>query len=171
MYNCINRSHWNIPFEREKTINCLNILSTRCGVAQGRRGAVGCTSDSQCRGRGFEPHQSFLEQETLPLLLITGWFVQRIRAWYHIRTKIKWGPYGRLNIVKTKMLLLWESNHILCLFHNVYILDHFGEQGSMISAIKLRRDHVLLPHNATIQYRHKILFNKWMCLSTSVLYL
>jgi len=25
----------------------------------------------------------FLEQETLPLLLSTGWFQQRIRAWFH----------------------------------------------------------------------------------------
>jgi len=23
MYNCISCSHWNIPFELEKTINCL----------------------------------------------------------------------------------------------------------------------------------------------------
>ena len=37
----------------------------------------------------------FLEQETLPLLLSTGWFQERIRAWFHNRTKINWGPYGR----------------------------------------------------------------------------
>ena len=38
----------------------------------------------------------FLEQETLPLLLSTGWFQERIRACFHNRTKIIWGPYGRL---------------------------------------------------------------------------
>jgi len=38
----------------------------------------------------------FLEQETLPLLISTGWFQERIRAWYHNRTKIIWVPYGRL---------------------------------------------------------------------------
>ena len=38
----------------------------------------------------------FLEQETLPLLLSTGWFQERIRAWFHNQTKINWGPYGRL---------------------------------------------------------------------------
>ena len=54
----------------------------------------------------------FLEQETLPLLLSTGWLQERIRAWFHNRTKIKseglmedWlkcqiSP--SLNIVKTK---------------------------------------------------------------------
>jgi len=38
----------------------------------------------------------------------------------------------------------WQSNPILFLFPNVYILAHFGEQGSMILAIKLRRYHVLI---------------------------
>ena len=38
----------------------------------------------------------FLEQETLPLLLSTGWFQERIWAWVHNRTKINWGAYGRL---------------------------------------------------------------------------
>jgi len=28
----------------------------------------------------------FLEQETLPLLLSTGWSQERIRAWYHNQT-------------------------------------------------------------------------------------
>ena len=41
-------------------------------------------------------HRCFLEQETLPLLLSTGWFPERIRAWCHNRIKINWGPYGRL---------------------------------------------------------------------------
>ena len=36
-----------------------------------------------------------LDQETLPLLLRTGWFQERIRAWFHNQTKINWGPYGR----------------------------------------------------------------------------
>ena len=30
----------------------------------------------------------FIEQETLLLLLSTGWFKERIPAWYHNRTKI-----------------------------------------------------------------------------------
>ena len=30
----------------------------------------------------------FIEQETLPLLLSTGWFQERIRALFHNRTKI-----------------------------------------------------------------------------------
>ena len=37
-----------------------------------------------------------VEQETLPLLLSTGWFQERIRAWFHNKTKINWEPYGRL---------------------------------------------------------------------------
>ena len=37
-----------------------------------------------------------LEQETLPSLLSTGWFQERIWAWFHNRTKINWGFYGRL---------------------------------------------------------------------------
>ena len=31
----------------------------------------------------------FLDQETLPLLLSTGWFQGRFRAWFHNRTKNK----------------------------------------------------------------------------------
>ena len=37
----------------------------------------------------------FLEQETLPVLLSTGWFRERLRAWYHNGTKINGGPYRR----------------------------------------------------------------------------
>ena len=55
----------------------------------------------------------FPEQETLPLLLSTGWFEERIRAWCHKRTKINWeimenwlkcqiSPPPPLNIVKIK---------------------------------------------------------------------
>jgi len=52
-------------------------------------------------GRGFETHQTPplfpWARNVLPLLLIsTGWFQERIRAWFHNRTKINWGPYGRL---------------------------------------------------------------------------
>ena len=49
-------------------------------VDKGRRGAVGCL---YCGGRGSEPTKGprcFLEQETLLLLLSTGWFQERIRA-------------------------------------------------------------------------------------------
>ena len=38
----------------------------------------------------------FLQQETLHLLLSTGWFQERIRAWFHNQTKINRGPYWRL---------------------------------------------------------------------------
>ena len=38
----------------------------------------------------------FLEQDTLSWLLSTGWFQERTRAWYRNRTKLNWGPYGRL---------------------------------------------------------------------------
>ena len=31
----------------------------------------------------------FLEQETLPLLLSTGWFQEQIRAWFHNQTKMR----------------------------------------------------------------------------------
>ena len=34
-----------------------------------------------------DPH-CFFEQETLPLLLSTGWFQERIRAWIHNWTKL-----------------------------------------------------------------------------------
>ena len=53
-------------------------------------------------------------RETFQLLLSTGWFQERIRAWFHNQTKIKGAPYGRLtsmsnkpptlNIVKTTQL-------------------------------------------------------------------
>ena len=35
----------------------------------------------------IKKNRCFLEQETLPLLLSTGWFQERIRAWFHNRTK------------------------------------------------------------------------------------
>ena len=39
----------------------------------------------------------FLEQETLPSLLSTSWFQERIGALFHYNlTKINIGPYGRL---------------------------------------------------------------------------
>jgi len=41
-------------------------------------------------------HICFLEQETLLLLLSTGWFQEWIRAWFHNQTKIYWRPYWRL---------------------------------------------------------------------------
>ena len=37
----------------------------------------------------------FIEQDTLPSLLSTGWFQEQIRAWIHNQTKINWEPYGR----------------------------------------------------------------------------
>ena len=40
--------------------------------------------------------QCYLEQDNLPLLLSTGLFHERIRVWFHNRTKIDWGPYGRM---------------------------------------------------------------------------
>ena len=46
----------------------------------------------------FEPHQKapiVSLSKKLPLLLCTGWFQERIRAWFHNQTKINWGPYGR----------------------------------------------------------------------------
>jgi len=55
----------------------------------------------------------FLEPDTLSVLLSTGWFQERIRAWFHNQTKINLGPYGKwtkmsnklpsLNIIKTKL--------------------------------------------------------------------
>jgi len=38
----------------------------------------------------------FLEQESLPLLLSTGWFQERIQVCFHNLSIINWGPYGRL---------------------------------------------------------------------------
>jgi len=62
----------------------------------------------------------FLEQETSPLLFSTGWFQERIRAWFHNRTKLYWGPYMEdwpssnmplvKNIVKTKYKTLIQNN-------------------------------------------------------------
>jgi len=43
-------------------------------------------------------------QETLPLLLSTGSFQERIRACFHNRTKINWGPYGRLTKPKKQQM-------------------------------------------------------------------
>ena len=48
----------------------------------------------------------FLEHETLPLLLSTGWFQELIQVWFHNETKISWGPYNKLvhsfNVIKSK---------------------------------------------------------------------
>jgi len=38
--------------------------------------------------RPIKGPRCFLEQETLPLLLSSGWFRERIRAWLYNRTKI-----------------------------------------------------------------------------------
>ena len=61
----------------------------------------------------------FLEQETLPSLLSTGGFQERIRTWFHNQTKINWGRYGRLTWMlsskpKTKHIVeRWNSNVLL----------------------------------------------------------
>ena len=47
----------------------------------------------------------FLEQETLPLLISTGSFQKQIRAWFHNRTKINWGPYHTL----TNRRVIWAD--------------------------------------------------------------
>ena len=60
---------------------------------KGRRGTGGCTSNLNVEVVGSNPIKGprcFLDQDTLPLLLRTGWFQERIRA------QINWGPYGRL---------------------------------------------------------------------------
>ena len=54
----------------------------------------------------------FLEQETLPSLLSTGWFQGWIWVWFLNWTKRNWGPYGRLTYtgyVKYK----WNISQIL----------------------------------------------------------
>ena len=38
----------------------------------------------------------FPEQETLRLMLSTGWFQEQIRPWFQNPTKINWGSYGKL---------------------------------------------------------------------------
>jgi len=38
----------------------------------------------------------FLQQETLPVLISTGWFQERIQSLNHNRTKINPGSYGIL---------------------------------------------------------------------------
>ena len=68
----------------------------------------------------------FLEQETLPLLLSTGWLHERIRSCFHNRTNIYWGRLWKidlnvtyapsLNIVKTKSKHReWCYSSIICL--------------------------------------------------------
>ena len=47
----------------------------------------------------------FLEQETLPLLLSSGWLQERIWAWFHNGTKINWGPYR--SWLKCQILERW----------------------------------------------------------------
>jgi len=37
----------------------------------------------------------FLEQDTLPLLLSTGWFQERTWSWFQNRTQIHCRHYGR----------------------------------------------------------------------------
>ena len=51
----------------------------------------------------------FLEQETLPVLLSTGWVQEWIRAWFHNRTTINWGPYWRLTLMSNKPLVNYRQ--------------------------------------------------------------
>ena len=56
--------------------------------------------------RGFESYQRLpkfsLGKKTLLSLHSTGWFQERIRAWFQIRTTIKCGIYTRLTQLPTK---------------------------------------------------------------------
>ena len=62
----------------------------------------------------------FLEQETLPLLLSTGWFQEQIRAWFHNQTKINWGPYGRWLKCQINPLVKYRPNQTHNLAKCVY---------------------------------------------------
>ena len=84
----------------------------------------------------------FLEQETLPLLLSTGWLHERIRSCFHNRTNIYWGRLWKidlnvkyapsLNIVKTK------SKHREWLLFEHFLFDNItGASNSYF--IKLTR--------------------------------
>ena len=104
----LNRSGfawWNKLYhggERNNKIMLIQAL-TRKKWTYRRRGAVGSASDSwsvdTCQSWVRAPSKGprcFLEQETLLSLLSTGWFQERIRAWFteannclfHNRTKI-----------------------------------------------------------------------------------
>jgi len=65
------------------------------------------------------------------VLLSTGWLQERIRAWFHNRTKINWGPYGRLTKMSNNPLVKYRQNQILntilidwtyqwCKYHAIY---------------------------------------------------
>ena len=95
---------------------------------KGRRGPVGCTSDSSCGVVGSSPIKGthcVVEQETLPLLLSNGWFEERIGAWCHNRAKLNWGPYWRYTKnrkqthLHTNALVIINSSNIMC---NIYVM-------------------------------------------------
>ena len=88
-----NREYQHSPYASVLNITCHNICYFHTTWVAWRSGLhvwlVICASP-------IKGPRCFLEQETLPLLLSTGWFQERIRAWFHNRTKVNWGPYGRL---------------------------------------------------------------------------
>ena len=68
-----------------------------------------------------------LVQETLPVLITTGWFQERIRAWYQNRTKINWGPYGRLT---------WTSYRLCNEFTSIWSMFSYNTNSVSVYIIK-----------------------------------
>ena len=57
-------------------------------------------------------HPLFHWVRNFTLLLSTGLLQERIQAWFHNRTRINWGPYWRLTILKSQInpLVLQHQN-------------------------------------------------------------
>jgi len=81
------------------------------------------TRNVEVLGSGpIKGHRCFLEQETWPLLLSTGWF----QGWIHNRTKINWEPYIMEDWIKCHIspLIKYRQNQIFTLLYCTYKKDN-----------------------------------------------
>ena len=85
IYECFDKPNTNIWYCGTTMMQTL-IIPTLCGVAQWVARLI---RNVEVMGLSrIKGPRCFLEQETLPLLLSTGWFQERIQAWFHNQTKI-----------------------------------------------------------------------------------
>ena len=84
----------------------------------------------------------FIEQYILPFLLSPVWIQERILAWYHNRTKLNWGPYGRLTY-QISPLVKYRQNENQKFNKRTYLFKARPLSNSNLEAIGLPQTKIM----------------------------
>jgi len=75
-------------------------------------------------------------------LLSPVWIQERILAWYHIRTKLNWGPYGRLTY-QISPLVKYRQNENQKFNKRTYLFKARPLSNSNLEAIGLPQTKIM----------------------------